>query len=278
MAVFVAVADESEAGDQTGPFVYGGFVAPALDWMDWFTPAWEQWVLNAKPPLKYFHMTEIRTKRFQDRHGLTSYQAEDRIDAAVRVIANTGSLHLVRTAMDGRHFREVFKTTQLVRTKPQPAVHTLEPDYIGFLGFAYGALHYVATNFPDAERVDFVVERKARVTHYMRDFMGSLAAGLERKGESSLMPLIGEFMPGGKERAPLQAADLAMWHLRRYEAGECDEIDLRRLGQMFDGREMTVNGLTQVELAGIGDRSKLNSVPSPFKPKQKFRRVSDGSE
>ena len=49
MAVFVAAGDESERGEQKGAFLYGGFVGPSRDWIDWFAPAGEERVLNVLP-------------------------------------------------------------------------------------------------------------------------------------------------------------------------------------------------------------------------------------
>src|SRR5678810_791407 len=118
MSLFTAFGDESDGGDQTGPFVFGGFVAPTRDWVDYFTPAWEERVLNRAPSIGSFHMTEIRNQRWQLKNGLTQGDAERKIDEAVSIIAASGSLHLVRTAMDGGHFRNVFGDTKLVRTAP----------------------------------------------------------------------------------------------------------------------------------------------------------------
>ena len=76
MSLFTAFGDESDGGDQTGPFVFGGFVAPTRDWVDYFTPAWEERVLNRAPSIGSFHMTEIRNQRWQLKNGLTQGDAE----------------------------------------------------------------------------------------------------------------------------------------------------------------------------------------------------------
>lgn len=264
MSLFTAFGDESDGGDQTGPFVFGGFVAPTRDWVDYFTPAWEERVLNRAPSIGSFHMTEIRNQRWQLKNGLTQGDAERKIDEAVSIIAASGSLHLVRTAMDGGHFRNVFGDTKLVRTAPQPGTYQFDPDHIGFLGFARGALEYVHTHCVDVERVDFVIERKERVSHYIPGFLDQLRNWLKANSRLDLLSLVGEVIPGDKEHVPLQAADLAMWHVRRHEAGELDQADRRRLAQMFDGRALTLTGMSNEQITEVSGRLLAKTVPSPF--------------
>ena len=169
MCVFVAAADESDGPQQSGPFVYGGFVGPAHDWTGWFTPAWRERVLNGAPALAHFHMAQIRNPKWQAANGLTATDAERRIDEAVRVVSSMGSIHVVRTSFDGGHFRQVFKDTRVIKTRPQPGTYKFQPDYVGFLGFARGALEYVNQSCQRAARVDFVIERKQGISHRLPD-------------------------------------------------------------------------------------------------------------
>jgi hypothetical protein len=271
MAVFLAAADESDGAFQRGPFLFGGFVAPTDDWITWFAPAWEERVLNRHPPIPCLHMVDIRSARWREENGLTWDDAEHRVDEATRIIGSMGSLMPVRTLIDGGHFRDTFGETQIARLEPQPSVYQMEPDYIALTGFVYGALDYVAQEYPDAEQVDFVIERKTQVTHRMQHFYDSIPESLRQKGRGELVHLLGRLIPGHKKRVPLQAADVAVWHLRRHECRESDDADRRRLARMFDGRRMMVNGLTTEQVSGVGERSKLNSVPSPFKAKARFK-------
>jgi hypothetical protein len=105
MAVFLAAADESDGAFQRGPFLFGGFVAPTNDWIDWFVPAWEERVLNRHPAIPYLHMVDIRSARWREKNGLTWDDAEHRVDEATRIIGSMGSLMPVRTLMDGRQPR-----------------------------------------------------------------------------------------------------------------------------------------------------------------------------
>jgi hypothetical protein len=255
MAVFVAAGDESDGAKQDGYFLYGGFVAPIRDWIDWFVPAWEERVLNPKPRIPYLHMVEMRSSSWRKDFGLTESQAERRIDEAARVICSMGSLQLLTTWIDGGHFRSVFKGARIAKKGPQVGAYSFDPDYIGFLGFAYNGIEYVAEHYPDAEKVDFVVERKKTVSHYVPNYLGMLKEFMDKQGRADLVKLIGEVTFGEKERVPLQAADMAMWHIRRARSGESDSQDQRRLKLMFDGRPHTFNEVPTDGVEAIARRA-----------------------
>lgn len=106
------------------------------------------------------------------------------------------------------------------------------------------------------------------MTHHLHDFFDSLSERLRRLGREELVRLVGELVPGKKDRPPLQAADVMLWHLRRWEAGEHDRADARRLGLMLKGKKRTSTGLTHEEISDIGVRAKTLRVPSPFEPKR----------
>lgn len=267
MAVFVAAADEAESGDQCGLFLFGGYVASVRDWTDWFAPAWEERVLNGPPTLPYFHMAQLHSEG-RDKYSLTEVQAEARIDEAVRVVRSMGSLHLVTANLDGDLFREVFGDTKIIKPGPQPGVYPFEPDYLGFLGFATGALEHVAANCADVDKVDFVIEKKSKVTHRIAYFYDNLADALRASGRKALVPLIGDLIPGDKTRVPLQAADLALWHLRRHECETLTRVDERRLWRLTNGRPRNVLTISRDDLIAFGKRSKARNIKSPFRPKK----------
>lgn len=160
MAVFVAAADESEGGDQAGLFLFGGWVGPFTLWQESFAPAWQERVLNRHPVIDYLHTAELQSADGRAKFGLSESEVRRRIESAVDVIRSAGALHLVITHIDGRHFREVFKDTKIVKCGDQPGVYKFEPDYMGFIGFAAGVLEHVGEHWPDAETVNFIVEKK----------------------------------------------------------------------------------------------------------------------
>jgi hypothetical protein len=186
--VFNAAADESDGPTQRGAFFFGGFVAADDAWADIFTPAWGERVLSGPPAIPYMHVVDIKSPKWQRKHGLTWHQADCRLEEACRVIASTGALHPVTHAMDGGHFRDVFRGTRVVRHKPQPALYKFEPDYIAFMGFAIAALAVVHDQYPDAEKVDFLVEKKTRVTRNLEDFVGDHFRQVLRETGSGHLP------------------------------------------------------------------------------------------
>jgi hypothetical protein len=104
-----------------------------------------------------------------------------------------------------------------------------EPDYLCFLAYAWMALTYVAREHPEAEKLDFVVEIKSTVTRYIQEFHANLKDALTALGRPHLALLVGDLIPGDKERVPLQAADVLCWFTARATQPETmDSADKRR--------------------------------------------------
>jgi hypothetical protein len=275
MTIFVAVGDETEDLNQSGPFFFGGFVAPLTDWMDWFAPAWRESVLNGQrgePTIPFLHMTDIRSRRWRAKYGLSIEEAERRVDEACRVIRCSGSLTFCYSSVDGRHFRGTLGQMKVIRQKTkQPGTFRLEPDHMGFMGFAYAAIDYVYKHHPDAKRVNFVIENKQGVTeHTVREFGPEVVArAFRRKGEGYLVRLIGDVVPEGKDHFGLQAADVALWHWRRHVAKALEPRDKCRCASLFNLRPIVSNGLTTDQIEAINERSKKRKIKSPFTVKAK---------
>jgi hypothetical protein len=268
--VFQAVADESERGNQTGLFLFGGWVAPLSDWEETITPLWEERVLNGRPTLPYLHATELLSREGRAKYGITKRQAEARIDKAINVIRQAPQgLSVAMTYFDGDHFRDVFKNSQVIRPGKQPGLYQFEPDYIGFNGFAIGALEYVSQKHPEAEKVDFLVEKKQGVTHRMENFYDALPDALRARGLARLIPLIGAFISGDKERVPCQVADLLLWYARTVKGERSTAIDRRRFQRLTKGRAGAVNTMPNEDMERLDAKSKARNIPSPFTPKPK---------
>jgi hypothetical protein len=187
MTVFVAASDESTDAKQQGLFYRAGFVAPAKDWFDWFVPAWEERVLVGPPPIPYLHMTDIRSRSWRDKHGLSGGGAERRLDEAFRVIASMGSIFPIGSEIEHDHIKRSFRGIAVRgRTKPQKRIYKMEPDYLAFLTFANAVLLYVHIHHPECDKVDFLIERSGTVTDRIRDFHHEMAGSLERTGQPEL--------------------------------------------------------------------------------------------
>lgn len=213
MAIFVSGLDETTGKTHRDSFMLAGFVAPEEDSSRFFAPAWQERVLDGPPLIPYLHMTEIRSRQWRDKYGLSKLAADDRINEAIALIDQMSSLYPIGIRANAGYVRDRFAGIKVLRTRGKP--RQFEPDYICFLGYAWVVLNYVNIHHPHAEKVDFVVERNGDVTKHIQDFHATLAQTLTAFGKPSLSRLVGELIPGGKDRVPLQAADVLCWHTAR---------------------------------------------------------------
>jgi hypothetical protein len=218
MAVFVSASDESAGKHERDTFVFAGWLGPEKDWADFFVPAWDERVLSGPPRIPYIHMTELRSKRWREEYGLSVKDVDDRLDAACVLLDQMATLHPIRIVIDAGEFRDEFDQTRVISTTQKQFASTkFEPDYVCFLAYAWAVLRYLAEYHPEAEKVDFIVERKHTVTNYIQDFHVQLSQALQALGSPELARLVGELMPGDKERVSLRAADVLCWHCARRE-------------------------------------------------------------
>jgi hypothetical protein len=88
---------------------------------------------------------------------------------------------------------------------------------------------YVEKWHSDVEKVDFIVERNREITKHIQTFHSNIAFVLQQQERASLARLVGELIPAGKDRIPLQAADVLCWHMGRVRNPETmDDDDIRR--------------------------------------------------
>jgi hypothetical protein len=208
---------------------------PRRDWSRFFAPAWQERVLDGPPSIPYLHMTEMRSRKWRAEHGLSELDADDRIDEAITLIDTMASLYPIGIDVHAGHFRDELREQKVVVSSG--GAKNLEPDYICFVGYAYLVLKYLERFHPEAEKVDFVVERNGDITKHIQEFHSHLAADLESLGEPSLVKLVGELIPAGKERIPLQAADVLCWHTgRARQHGTMDINDIRRYRKLIRRR------------------------------------------
>jgi hypothetical protein len=234
MAVFVAGADETSSDATRGRFFFGGWVAPEEDWYRYFAPAWQERVLNGPPAIDYFHTVDIKSPKWRTRYGLSDSAAEKRIDEAFSVIRSQGSLVPIMATLDVGHFRDTFKNVKIeFETPGGTAAKRPEPDYYCFQRYATCVLMHVYRTHPDAEKVDFIVEVNGQITRHIQHFHEHFPAML-RKHHPELKHLVGELIPGTKNRVPLQAADLLCWYTRRRNS--LDARDQRRYFDMAQRR------------------------------------------
>jgi hypothetical protein len=275
MAVFVAASDETSGRDENCIYHYSGWVAPEQDWSRYFSPAWQEQVLNGPPKIPYLHMTDIRRQQWRDEHKIARDDADWRMDIAAIVIKQMGSLYPLNLQIDGSRFKPLFKEHTVVL--PAGGEKRFLPDFLAFLSYAWCVLAYVKAKHPCAEKVDFMVERNSDITRYMNAFYDQLPAALVKIKSPELVDLMGDFVPVDKHRPPVQAADYLCWLSRRAEENALGERDLKRFGtiscrQGFKlalpdsvltglAESFSKNGLSREEINRIRSVRKDNTEP-----------------
>jgi hypothetical protein len=150
---------------------------------------------------------------------------EQRIDEAIAVIEAYPSLTPLACGVKSGHMYDTF--TKKVELTSGPKKNFM-PDYLAFPSYAYMVLEFCRTCRPDAGRVDFIVERNGEIADHIREFYDGIPAALESIGRHELIALIGDIIPAGKDRVPLQAADVLCWHTNRSREGTLDTEGARR--------------------------------------------------
>jgi hypothetical protein len=249
MAVFVAASDETSGGNVFSTYHYSGWVMSEDDWSRFFTPAWQEWVLNGPPKIPYLHMTEMRSKAWREKWGITARDADIRLDNAALVIDQMGSLFPIDVSIDGSIFRPLYEPHKLTTTSG--AVKEFQPDFFAFLPYVYTVLGRVHARNPEAEKIDFLVENNGEITKHIHEFYRTMPEALAYIKANHLIPLLGELLPAGKDRVPLQAADYLCWHARRARAQTLtDRRDLRRWGTISDRKGLSIPIPTDIMISG----------------------------
>jgi hypothetical protein len=236
MAVFVCAADETSDQNPRKNYFFGGFAAPVNDWDGAFAAAWNERVLEGRPQIPYMHQTSIRSPKWRATkgNGITEHEAMRRVDEAACVIQSMGSLIPVMVSLP----EDVFQVTVRRRYR-QAGVHSaprdLPPDVLAYISFAYIQLRWLHEEYPDVERVDFMVEQNGAITRHVAHFHDSLQRVLPALDHPELAELVGTCTPVEKDRIPTQAADMFGWHCRNARRDTLDRAGWRRYHEMTGG-------------------------------------------
>jgi len=234
MAVFVSASDESDGGHHRSTFWHGGWVAPEIDWFNYFAPAWQERVLDAKPKIPFLHMTDIRDPGWRKVRGITWLQAQDKMDEATILIDQMGSLYPITTNMSGGAFLDAHGKKKVMENVAKNKAARFLVDHFSFNVYVYTVLHYVHAKHPEAEKVNFIVERKEGVFEKLKQFYETFGDALNIIGAPELIKYLGEITPAGKDRVPVQAADMLCWHASRADMGLLKGRDLMRAATIFN--------------------------------------------
>lgn len=131
MAVFVSYSDETETGSLSD-FLVSGYVADEKTTWPFLTSAWQERVLDGPPKIPLLHMTDIRNPEWRGKEGkgISVLDSEDRISAAVDLLATCGGLSIVTSAIR----RADLKSAILSKfNRPKDVTEALaHPDYFCF--------------------------------------------------------------------------------------------------------------------------------------------------
>jgi len=255
VALFIAASDEASDGTATGPFFYGGWVARERLWTKTFTPDWQRLVLDGPPKIDHLHMVDIKSPKWRAAHGITADDHERRLDAAFDLLVAAGGIVPIVYSVDGGHFRKECADLKLViPTAGGTARKRFEPDYTCWLHYVLQVLHFIHGTRPDVEQIDFVVERNGPITKHIETFHGEIAGVLRAIKADHLARLVGDIIPGGKDRVPLQAADLLCWHTQAARAGKLSQADAQRYARI-SGRQGLLLEVTNDEITAFVKRA-----------------------
>lgn len=272
MATFLSASDESASRDGKGLFFHGGLIGPIPDWEEFFAPAWQERVLGLNPNLPYLHMVDIRRASWRERVGISYHEAERRTDEAVNVIASCG-MSIVTSELNEPLFRSLFRHKRMLRsTVGQFATDRFEPDHLAFLGYVHAVLRHVRDERPDCDRVDFLVEEKAGITHLVERFERDTRDFLNSFNDEGLGELLGCCRPVPKARIPVQAADVVCWHLQRGSLGLMDSCDTRRFFALRDYRSRSHHQWTDEYLERFAVRLDKQAAANPVDVPAKKRK------
>jgi hypothetical protein len=236
VAVFVAASDESDGGHHRSRFWHGGWIAPEPDWSRYFVPAWQERVLDAKPSIPYLHMTDIRDPGWCRKHGITWLQAQDKMDEAAILIDQMGSLYPITTNMNGGVFLDAHGKKKVIQNVKGDKAARFLVDHFSFNAYVHTVLHHIHAAHPEAEKVDFIVERKEGVFEKLKQFYDTFGDALKIIRAPELVKYLGEIIPGGKDCVPSQAADVLCWHTSRADLGLLKGGDATRAATILNRR------------------------------------------
>lgn len=251
MAVFLAASDESDGGHHRSTFWYGGWVGPEQDWFNYFSPAWQEHVLDAEPKIPYLHMVDIRDPKWLKEHGVSWIQAQGKLDTAALLLDQMGSLYPIALHTSAGKFLDAHGKKKVIKNPGDKKPKRFLVDHFSFNAWVLSVLHYVHLRHPESEKVDFMVERKDGVWEKLKEFYEGLASGLDHINRPELKKYMGDFIPVGKDRAPVQMADMLCWHASRANLGLLKGRDAMRGALIFSrkGKSIPLEDDLHVDLA-----------------------------
>jgi hypothetical protein len=224
LGVFVSFSDESEAA---GFFHHAGLIAWESEWDKVFVPAWQTYVLDRPPKIPYLHMTDIRSRAWREKYSLSLDEAELRVNSAVNLICKMNQKWAFQICSTARTEFLASARPLYFRKDSWSQKNKLENDHLCWFGYMMNVLEAVHRLYSGVHRVDFVIENKTGISDQIVRLQDAFRRAFD-KSSPHLGELLGDVIPAGKDRIPLQAADVLCWHSQRATAKTLEGPDIGR--------------------------------------------------
>ncbi len=227
MSVYVSNTDESQSKDQkSGQFFIAGYVADEQKWPD-FSKRWNEEVISSDPPIPYLHMVDIRSQTWRDKHELSRAEADEKVNKAVAVIAQTDFItaycaHISECAYNKMH--------DVLKAKDPAMAAKSHIDYLCFGAYSVLLLKKLAVDDPTLRKVIFNISRKKGVSHHLEHSLHDATLEMLENRHPKFAPMFGDVLAlNMDDHMPLQSADVFCWHLQRsYSMSKPEDPDTMR--------------------------------------------------
>jgi hypothetical protein len=179
-------------------------------------------------------MTEIRNPEWCIEHGLSWVEAQDKMDEAAILLDQMGSLYPITMDVNAGAFLDAHGKKKVIQNEGDKKPSRFLVDHFSFNAYIFAVLSYISLRHPEAEKVDFMVEKKDGVWEKLKQFHEGFGEGLDQIGMPELKKYIGDFIPVGKDRPPVQMADMLCWHASRSDLGLLKGRDVLRANTLFN--------------------------------------------
>ena len=139
MALFTLACDESWGKPEQGMFYRAGLLAPEEDFANYFIPAWRERVLNAPPSIPFLHLTQIYNAEWATKHRLGRVGANDKVAAAIGVMAQLGSVYLLAGRIPAKYAETAFQQVKVEVDSGEPP-RDFHPEFPLFTSFVRAAI------------------------------------------------------------------------------------------------------------------------------------------
>jgi hypothetical protein len=235
VSVYVSNSDETTASD--GTFLIAGYAADELKWPD-FSRQWQEEILSSGPAIPYLHMTEIRSSEWQKEHGITSYEADQKVRKSVELIARSADmLTPYLTTVSRPKYQSCQEKLKQAGIKTKR--HHESIDYIVFIGYAIALIKEVHSRQSSIRRIIFNIDNKKHISHHMQHGLREEMISELTQTHPELASLFGDVVPlSDIDHKPLQAADVFCWHLRRSFSTAPEQVGVLQNIEIIQGLEI----------------------------------------